>query len=316
MEEKVIDNTDKAEKESSMPMDKEQLQDATKLPKQEDSEQEPTSQEASPHGTSDKPQPAVSQSKEPDGKSKQETETQSADLETNTQLALNALKSGIGAGEHFLNIRKNELYNQRQNPKTQKAYTWPAYCRDFFGISIQYADRLMNGWTARNQMSNEIDEKDFNELPVTVNFWVELDKIPEAERGIVLRNLITQFKEKGKSLRRLRAKDILECQIDDEDDELSDDGNEVEEADEADENDEITGTEPNMDLDQMVEDVKAGRHPVHTDLAAASRMALRSKLEETLEESKKVQSNIESFLQMLDDEAEDEAKKGSEQLAS
>ena len=55
-------------------------------------------QEASPHGTSDKLQSAVSQSKEPDGKSQQEAEASLLDLETNTQLAVDALKNGIKAG--------------------------------------------------------------------------------------------------------------------------------------------------------------------------------------------------------------------------
>lgn len=259
---------------------------------EEDAQQEPTSQEASQQGTFDETQSAVSQSKEPDGKSQQEAEASLLDLETNTQLAVDALKNGIKAGEYLSNIRDHHLFVKLKNEKTGKAYTWDEYCHDYIGESRQYVDRKIKAWKTRAEMEPKFEKELFELLPVTTDFWVQLGNVPEVERESVLKQLIGQFQASGKTLRSLKAKDIKKhLESADEEDESSDVDAESEECDEQ---------ETPMTPEQLIEDLKSGKRTDFKDVPVEIREALRLKLQEGLADIENLKVIFENALQNLD----------------
>ena len=249
-------------------------------------------QEASPQGAFDETQSAASQSQVSDGDSQQQAETSLLDLETNTQLALDFLKSSIKAGEYLLNIRDNHLFVKLMNKKTGKAYTWDEYCHDFLGVTRQYADRKINAWKTRAEMEPKFEKELFELLPVTTDFWVQLGNVPEVERESVLKQLIGQFQASGKTLRSLKAKDIKKhLESADEEDESSDVDAESEECDEQ---------ETPMTPEQLIEDLKSGKRTDFKDVPVEIREALRLKLQEGLADIENLKVIFENALQNLD----------------
>ena len=279
-------------------------------------------QEASPHGTSDKLQSAVSQSKVPDGDSQQEAE----ELPECEQKVRDGVRGSLDTvGKYLCAIRDKKLYTHRINPNTGKPYTWEEYCPDVLKISVQYADRKMAAWKTREKVKRHIDEKVFDELPLTTSPWVELSRRDENEQVDVIQGLISKSREENVPLGRLKASDVRDFQINTVvQDEPSDEGNYDDEDDEEgglDDSDAIP--EEPMAIKKIAQDVANGRTIDFTSLSPANCEELRKELENMLEENKKeieerkkVQSSIESFLKMLDDEADDEATKDGDQLAS
>ena len=95
-------------------------------------------------------------------------------LQENEQNAIDCIAKGIEAGKYLNAIRDDNLYVHRINPKTQKSYTWEAYCYDVLKVSLQYVDRKIIAWETREMVKRQIDKDIFDELPLTVSIWVEL----------------------------------------------------------------------------------------------------------------------------------------------
>ena len=237
------------------------------------------------------------------------------ELLQNEQNAIECITKGIDAGKYLKAIRDDGLYVLRINPKTQRPFTWEDYCNDVLKVSIQYVDRKILAWITREKIKPQIDKKFFDELPLTISMWVELHKRAEGERIKVLKGLITEFDEEGKSLGSLKARDIRDFQIhavhndfSEEDNEDDDEG--IEETDEV----AIDSDEP-MDIVQMADDVRHGKTTDISRLSPVNRKELRTKLEAMLEESREVQNNIETFLKELETDTDQSSEQGIEEGA-
>lgn len=239
-----------------------------------------------------------------------------AELQENTQLAVDCLAKGIESGKYLSTIHKKpqRLYQYRIDPKTQKGYIWEDYCTDVLRISVQYANRKIAAWENREMVRPHISPQDFAELPLTTSPWVELGKRPENEQIEVIKGIIAEFRKDGKSLGRLTASDIMDFQINKQDEPSEGDNYDDDEGTvNAGDTDDTSAFDEPVDVAQMANDVRNGKPTDYSRLSPVNREELRTKLEAMLEESREVQNNIETFLKELDSDADQGTDQGTEQ---
>ncbi len=118
-------------------------------------------------------------------------------------------RSNLAAGGGLRTIKKKRLY--RYYVPGEKT-SWEQYCEKEFGITPQYANRLIKAYKCYEHVKEYFKAKgrseEFNLLPENADLYEQLSKFKEDEQGPVLESLIDEYKELGETPDKIRASDI------------------------------------------------------------------------------------------------------------
>ena len=108
--------------------------------------------------------------------------------------------NSLEAGKALNTIKEKKLYKEQETEGTEK--TWNKYCQRTYGFTPQYANKLINANRCHERIKNSFDGsgrgEEFKQLPNSVRFWSQLDKMPEDKQGEVVDSL---YDKDNKSLK-------------------------------------------------------------------------------------------------------------------
>ncbi|MBQ7179146.1 MAG: hypothetical protein IJS08_17150 [Victivallales bacterium] len=127
--------------------------------------------------------------------------------------------SGQKTGEALFKLKARKAHKEyKPGVKT----TFADYCNDVFGITPQYANRLIRAYRCYERTKDFFDKdgrsEEFGQLPENADLYEQLSKFKEDEQGQVLENLVDERKAHGETPDKICATDIKDLLTKTEDD--------------------------------------------------------------------------------------------------